>query len=72
MFSTILIILVVIIAAILVYAATRPNDFVTSRTASHQGRAGIDLSLINDFKALAGMVALRKARSGDEAHTVRH
>ncbi|TGU19522.1 polyketide cyclase, partial [Mesorhizobium sp. M4B.F.Ca.ET.150.01.1.1] len=34
MFTTILIILVVIIAAVLVYAATRPNDFVVTRSAS--------------------------------------
>ena len=39
MFSTILIILVVIIAAVLIYAATRPNDFVTAaRPASRLRR----------------------------------
>ena len=50
MFSTILIILVVIIAAVLIYAATRPNDFVTSRTASIKAAPEAIFPLINDFK----------------------
>ena len=50
MFSTVLIILVVIIAAVLVYAATRPNDFVTSRTASIKAAPEAIFPLINDFK----------------------
>ncbi|TIT91578.1 MAG: polyketide cyclase, partial [Mesorhizobium sp.] len=33
MFTTILTILIVAIAAVLIYAATRPNDFVVSRSA---------------------------------------
>ena len=50
MFSTILIILLVIIAAVLVYAATRPNDFVTSRTASIKAAPEAIFPLINDFR----------------------
>ena len=50
MFSTILIILVVIIAAVLVYAATRPNDFVTARTASIKAAPEAIFPLINDFR----------------------
>ncbi|RUW76962.1 MAG: polyketide cyclase [Mesorhizobium sp.] len=50
MFTTILIILVVIIAAVLVYAATRPNDFVVSRSASVKAPAEAIFPLINDFK----------------------
>lgn len=34
MLAVTLIILVVIIAAVLIFAATRPNDFVVSRSAS--------------------------------------
>ncbi|RWM22403.1 MAG: polyketide cyclase [Mesorhizobium sp.] len=47
---TLLIILVVIIAAVLVYAATRPNDFVVSRSASVKAPAEAIFPLINDFK----------------------
>ncbi|TGV75315.1 polyketide cyclase [Mesorhizobium sp. M00.F.Ca.ET.149.01.1.1] len=50
MFTTILIILVVIIAAVLVYAATRPNDFVVTRSASIKAPAEAIFPLINDFK----------------------
>jgi len=50
MFSTILIILVIVIAAVLVYAATRPNDFVTSRTASIKAAPEAIFPLINDFR----------------------
>ena len=49
MFSTSLIILVVIIAAVLIYAATRPNDFVTTRTASIKAPPEAIFPLINDF-----------------------
>lgn len=49
MFSTILIILVVIIAAVLLYAATRPNDFVTTRTADINAPPEAIFPLINDF-----------------------
>jgi len=49
MFSTILIILVVIIAALLIHAATRPNDFVTTRTASIKAPPEAIFPLINDF-----------------------
>ena len=49
MFGTILIILVVIIAAVLVYAATRPNDFVVTRTASIKASPEAIFPLINDF-----------------------
>jgi len=49
MFSTILIILVVIIAAVLIYAATRPNDFVVTRTASIKAPPEAIFPLINDF-----------------------
>jgi len=49
MFSTILIVLVVIIAAVLIYAATRPNDFVVSRSASIKASPEAIFPLINDF-----------------------
>ncbi|TGQ03486.1 polyketide cyclase, partial [Mesorhizobium sp. M00.F.Ca.ET.217.01.1.1] len=50
MLATILIILVVIIAALLVYAATRPNDFVVSRSASIAAPSEAIFPLINDFR----------------------
>ncbi|CDX52611.1 conserved exported hypothetical protein [Mesorhizobium plurifarium] len=50
MFATILIVLVVIIAAVLVYAATRPNDFVVTRSASINAPAETIFPLINDFR----------------------
>ena len=49
MFSTILIVLVIIIAAVLIYAATRPNDFVTTRTATIKAPPEAIFPLINDF-----------------------
>ncbi|TPM27924.1 SRPBCC family protein [Mesorhizobium sp. B2-3-4] len=49
MFGTILIILVVIIAAVLVHAATRPNDFVVTRTATIKAPAEAIFPLIDDF-----------------------
>ncbi|UVK42588.1 SRPBCC family protein [Mesorhizobium sp. AR07] len=49
MFSTILIVLVVIIAAVLIYAATRPDDFVTTRSASIKAPPEAIFPLINDF-----------------------
>lgn len=50
MFATILIILAVIVAAVLIYAATRPNDFVVSRSASIKAPAEAIFPLINDFR----------------------
>ncbi|MBZ9737354.1 MULTISPECIES: SRPBCC family protein [unclassified Mesorhizobium] len=50
MFATILIILVVIVAAVLTYAATRPNDFVVTRSASIKAPAETIFPLINDFR----------------------
>ncbi|TPJ60563.1 SRPBCC family protein [Mesorhizobium sp. B2-7-1] len=50
MLTTILIILAVIIAAVLIYAATRPNDFVVSRSASIKAPAEAIFPLINDFR----------------------
>ncbi|MDX8531885.1 SRPBCC family protein [Mesorhizobium sp. VK25A] len=50
MIATILIILVAVIAAVLVYAATRPNDFVVSRSASIKAPAEAVFPLINDFR----------------------
>ena len=49
MFAIVLII-VVIILAVLVYAATRPNDFVVSRSTSIDAPAEAIFPLINDFK----------------------
>ena len=49
MFSTILITLMIIIAAVLLYAATRPNDFVTTRTATIKAPPEAIFPLINDF-----------------------
>ncbi|MEW6632922.1 MAG: SRPBCC family protein [Pseudomonadota bacterium] len=50
MLATILIIVIVIIAAVLVYAATRANDFVVSRSASIKAPAETIFPLINDFR----------------------
>ncbi|CDX22585.1 conserved exported hypothetical protein [Mesorhizobium plurifarium] len=50
MFATILLVLVVVIAAVLVYAATRPNDFVVTRSASINAPAETIFPLINDFR----------------------
>lgn len=50
MFTTILVILVLIIAAVLAYAATRPNDFVVSRSATIKAPAETIFPLINDFR----------------------
>ena len=50
MFTTILVILVIVIAAVLVYAATRPNDFVVTRSASIKAPAETIFPLINDFR----------------------
>ncbi|TPL38848.1 SRPBCC family protein [Mesorhizobium sp. B2-4-6] len=50
MFATILLILAVIIAAVLVYAATRPNDFVVTRSASIKAPAETIFPLIDDFR----------------------
>lgn len=50
MLATILIILLVIVAAVLLYAATRPNDFVVSRSASIKAPAEAIFPLINDFR----------------------
>ncbi|RUU54407.1 SRPBCC family protein, partial [Mesorhizobium sp. M2C.T.Ca.TU.002.02.1.1] len=50
MFATILIVLVVVIAAVLVYAATRPNDFVVTRSAAIKAPAETIFPLINDFR----------------------
>ncbi|QKC87901.1 polyketide cyclase [Mesorhizobium sp. NZP2234] len=49
MFSIILIILLVIIAAVLIHAATRPNDFVTTRTATIKAPPEAIFPLIDDF-----------------------
>ena len=46
----ILIILVIVIAAVLVYAATRANDFTVSRSARIDAPAAAIFPLINDFK----------------------
>ncbi|MBZ9662595.1 SRPBCC family protein [Mesorhizobium sp. ESP-6-4] len=50
MFATILIILVVIVAAVLIYAGTRPNDFVVTRSVSIEAPAETIFPLINDFR----------------------
>ncbi|MDX8518770.1 SRPBCC family protein [Mesorhizobium dulcispinae] len=50
MLATILIILVVIVAAVFIFAATRPNDFVVSRSAGIRAPAEAIFPLINDFK----------------------
>lgn len=47
---TILVILAVLIAALLIYAATRPNDFVVSRSARINAPVEAIFPLINDFK----------------------
>ncbi|TIW65041.1 MAG: polyketide cyclase, partial [Mesorhizobium sp.] len=49
MFTTILTILIVAIAAVLIYAATRPNDFVVSRSAIIKAPPEAIYPLINDF-----------------------
>lgn len=50
MLTTILVVLAVVIAAVLVYAATRPNDFVVSRSAGIKAPAEAIFPLINDFR----------------------
>ncbi|KUM23736.1 polyketide cyclase [Mesorhizobium loti] len=50
MLATILIILVVIVAAVLIFAATRPNEFVVSRSANIKAPAEAIFPLINGFK----------------------
>ena len=50
MLATILIILAVIIVAVLIYAATRPNDFVVSRSVSISARPETVFALISDFR----------------------
>ncbi|OHV85757.1 SRPBCC family protein [Mesorhizobium sp. ORS 3428] len=50
MLATILIILVVIIAAVLIFAAIQPSDFVVTRSASIRAPAEAIFPLINDFK----------------------
>lgn len=49
MFITIAVILLVLIAALLIYAATRPNDFVTTRSAAIKAPPEAIFPLINDF-----------------------
>lgn len=53
MFSTILIILVIIIAALLIYAATRPDSFTVSRSLGITAPAEAIFPLINDFRRWA-------------------
>ncbi|MDX8442784.1 SRPBCC family protein [Mesorhizobium australafricanum] len=50
MLTAILILLVVIVAAVLIYAATGPNDFVVTRSASIRAPAEAIFPLINDFR----------------------
>ena len=50
MIATVFIVIVVIIAVVLIYAATRPNDFVVSRSTSIKAPADAIFPLINDFK----------------------
>lgn len=50
MLATILIILLAIVAAVLLYAATRPNDFVVGRSARIKAPAEAIFPLINDFR----------------------
>ncbi|TPK58229.1 SRPBCC family protein [Mesorhizobium sp. B2-4-19] len=50
MLAIIIIIVLVIILAVLIYAATRPNDFVVSRSTSIKAPAEAIFPLINDFK----------------------
>lgn len=50
MFSTILVILIVLIAVVLIYAATRPDDFIVSRSVSIKASADAIFPLINDFR----------------------
>lgn len=50
MFSTILVILIVLIAVVLIYAATRADDFIVSRSVSIKASADAIFPLINDFR----------------------
>ncbi|SDA52271.1 SRPBCC family protein [Mesorhizobium qingshengii] len=50
MLGTILVILIVLIAVVLIYAATRPNDFIVSRSVSIKASADSIFPLINDFR----------------------
>ncbi|MDX8467807.1 SRPBCC family protein [Mesorhizobium sp. VK23B] len=60
MLATILIILVVIVAAVFIFAATRPNDFVVSRSAGIRAPAEAIFPLINDFKNWPGWSPFEK------------
>src|SRR5258706_10452102 len=50
MLKTILIIVVVLIAGVLIFAATKPDTFRVQRTASIKAPAEKVFALINDFK----------------------
>ncbi|MCV3211788.1 SRPBCC family protein [Mesorhizobium sp. YC-39] len=50
MLTTVLIILVVLIAALLIYAAMKPDNFTVSRSASIKAPPEAIFPLINDFK----------------------
>lgn len=51
MFKTILIVLVVVIAAILIYAATKPDTFTVQRSIGIKAPPERIFALINDFRA---------------------
>ena len=66
-FAYIAAVIVVVVAGILIYAATRPDTFRVQRTATIKAPPEKIFALINDLRELEPVVALRKEGSGDEA-----
>ena len=71
MLKTILIVVVVLVAAVLIYAATKPDRFRIQRTASISAPAEKIFPLINDFHAWSAWspwekldLAMKKTHSG--------
>ena len=69
--AIIVVVVLVVIAGVLIYAATRPDSFRVQRSASIKAPPEKIFPLINDLKAWTALVALREEGSGDEAHLQR-
>ena len=63
MLWTILIIIAVVIAAILIFAATKPDVFRVQRSATIAAPAGQDLSVSPRFPALAVLERLTRRKT---------
>ena len=62
------VVVVVVIAGILLYAATKPDSFRVQRTVLINAPSDKVFPLINDLQGVDRVVALREEGSGDEAH----